>query len=181
MSATVQQTTKFLILGAGSHARAVAELAADCGYLSADFLDDTSPVAIAPLTDLERLAPTYPAVAIAIGNLPVRQALLGRLSAVGAHCPPLIHSTAYVSPSAHIESAALVFPRALVHTNATIGPGAIVSAGAVIDHDATLGTCSHLDAGAVVASRASVPPLTKIRAGSSFYPTSAPTPSGNTP
>jgi UDP-3-O-[3-hydroxymyristoyl] glucosamine N-acyltransferase len=159
-----------LILGAGSHARAVAELAADCGYHSADFLDDAIPVAVAPLADFERLAPTYSAVAIAIGNLPVRKALLDRLVAVGAPCPPLIHSTAYVSPSACIAPAALVFPRAVVHANSVVEAGAIVSAGAVVDHDATLGFCSHLDAGAVLASRASVPPLTKVLAGSRILP-----------
>lgn len=154
-----------LILGGGSHARAVAELAAVCGYSSADFLDDLSPAAIAPLSDLERLAPSYPAVAIAIGNLPVRKALFARLSAVGAHCPPFIHPSAYISPSARIAPAALVFPHALIHANASVGTGTIVSAGAILDHDATLGDFSHLDAGAVVASRGAVPPLTKIQAG----------------
>ena len=178
MSPPVSNSSAILILGAGSHALAVAELAADCGYSSADYLDDISFVAIAPLSELERIAPTYPAVAIAIGNLPVRKALLDRLNAVGAHCPPLIHPTAYVSSSARIEDAALVFPRALVHTNAVVATGAIVSAGAILDHDATLGSCSHLDAGAVVASRATVPPLTKILAGTAFYFSSAPSSTG---
>lgn len=170
MSAPVLHSQTILILGAGSHALAVAELAANCGYPSSDFLDDISPDAVAPLSELERLAPAYPAVAIAIGNLPLRQALLGRLSAIGAHCPPLIHSSAYVSPSAHIAKAALVFPHALIHSNASVGTSAIVSAGAILDHDATLGDFSHLDAGAIVASRASVPPLTKIPAGGCVLP-----------
>lgn len=162
-----------LILGAGSHALAVAELAAACGYSSADFLDDSSPAAIAPLADLERLALSYRAVAIAIGNLPVRKALFDRLSAVGAHCPPLVHPAACVSPSARIADAALVFPLALIHSNASVGTGAIVSGGAILDHDATLGDFSHLDAGAVLASRASVAPLTKIPAGQTVFPASA--------
>lgn len=154
-----------LLLGAGSHARSVAELALACGYSSADFLDDVSPDAIAPLSDLERLAPSYSAVAIAIGNLPVRKALFDRLVAIGIRCPALIHPTAYVSPSARVAPATLVFPHALIHANASVGTGAIVSAGAILDHDAILGDFSHLDAGAVLPSRVAVPPLTKIQAG----------------
>ena len=159
-----------LVLGAGAHALAVAELAAACGYSSADFLDDLSPAAIAPLSDLERLVPTYSAVAIAMGNLPLRKTLFERLSAVNARCPSLVHPTAYVSSSARVAEAALVFPHALIHSNASVGMSAIVSAGAILDHDATLGDFSHLDAGAVVAARATVPPLTKVPAGTCIRP-----------
>ena len=162
--------TRILVLGAGSHAQAVAELAVACGYSSTDFLDDSSPDAIAPLCDLERLAPSYPAVAIAIGNLPVRKALFARLLAIKAHCPALVHPAAYVSPSARIAPGSLVFPLALIHANASVGTAAIVSAGAILDHDATLADFAHLDAGAVLASRASVPSLVKIPAGQTVLP-----------
>lgn len=172
----MSSASSILVLGAGSHARAVAELTAACGHPSAVFLDDLSPEALAPLSALERLAPFYPAVAIAIGNLPVRKALFDRLSAVGANCPPLVHPTAHVSPSARVAPASLVFPHAVVHSNASVGTGAIVSAGAILDHDATLGDFSHLDAGAVLASRASVPPQTKVLAGQTVLPDSRPVP-----
>ena len=155
-----------LVVGAGAHGLVVAELAQALGYGRVDFADDSSPLAIGPLSDLPALVPRYDAVAVSIGNLPFRQELLDRLEAIPAPLPPLVHPSAYVSPSAHIAPGALVLPGAVVNANAVVGKGAIVSAGAVVDHDAALGPCAHLDAGAVLAARAAVPPLTKIPAGS---------------
>lgn len=161
-----------LVVGAGGHGRVVAELAQACNYSRIDFVDDYSTLAIGTLPDLPSLAPRYAAVAVSIGNLPFRQRLFDELEALEVPVPALVHPTAYVSPSARVESGALLLPGAIVNANAVIGRGAIISAGAVIDHDATVGPCSHVDAGAVVAARASVPPLTKVPAGTCVRPDS---------
>lgn len=161
-----------LILGAGGHGLVVAELARACGFSDIAFADDRAPDAEGTLANLPSLAPRYDAVAVSIGNLPLRQSLLDKLEALSVPVPPLVHPTAYVSPSAHIAPGVLVLPGAIVNANAVVGKGAIISAGAVIDHDAIVGPCSHVDAGAVVAARACVPPLTKVPAGSCVRPDS---------
>lgn len=161
-----------LVVGAGGHGCVVAELARACGYSRIDFADDRSPLAAGTLADLPSLAPRYSAVAVSIGNLPLRRELLGRLESLSVPMPALVHPASTVSPSARIEAGALVLPGAIVHTNAVVGMGAIISAGAIVDHDAVVGPCSHVDAGAVVASRASVPPVTKVPAGTCVRPDS---------
>ena len=164
--------TSILVIGSGGHGHVVAELAQACGYARIDFADDHSPLAVGTLSDLPVLAPHYPAVAVSLGNLPFRQELLDLLESLSVPIPALVHPSSLVSPSAQIGPGSLVLPGAIVHANAVVGKGAIISVGAVIDHDAVIGSCSHIDAGAVVAARASVPPLTKVPAGTCFRPDS---------
>lgn len=165
-------TTALLVIGAGGHGLVVAELAQACGYSRTDFVDDRSPLAIGPLSDLPALVPRYSAAAVSLGDLSLRQSLLDKLEALSVPVPALVHPTAYASPSARIAPGALVLPGAIVNANAVVGKGAIISAGAVIDHDAIIGPCSHVDAGVVVAARACVPPLTKVPAGTCVRPDS---------
>ena len=171
-SQTASPSDAILVVGAGGHGRVVAELARGCGFSGIAFADDRAPDAVGTLADLPSLVPRHAAVAVSIGNLPFRQRLFDELEALSVHLPPLVHPTAFVSPSAQIGSGSLVLPGAIVNANAVIGKGTIISAGAIIDHDATVGPCSHVDAGAVVAARASVPHLTKVPAGSCVRPDS---------
>lgn len=146
-----------LIIGAGGHGKVVAETAEACGY-TVSFLDDNSPEAVGTLSELEKLAPQYDAVFVAIGNNETRKAITDRVG----ECITLIHPTAYVSPSASLGSGTFIAPHAAVNANVKIGRGCIISLGALIDHDAVIGDYTHIDVGVVCKSRSRVGNLIKL-------------------
>lgn len=140
-----------LIIGAGGHGKVVAETAEACGY-QISFLDDNSPEAVGTLSEIEKLAPQYDAVFVAIGHNETRKAITDRVG----ECITLIHPTAYVSPSATIGPGTFIAPHAAVNANVIISRGCIVSLGAIVDHDAVIGDYTHIDAGVVCKSRSRV-------------------------
>ena len=152
-----------LILGAGGHAKVVAETALASGVASSvAFFDDRCtgfdsclPVlgwpVIGPL-DLSLQADTrsqFDAAVVAIGHAATRLHWIKQLQAAGYHLPALIHPTACVSPSAQLGPASVVFAHAAVQAEASIGTGAILNTGCSVDHDAQLADGVHICPGAV--------------------------------
>lgn len=173
--------TPLLILGAGGHARVVAEtaLAAGChGGLA--FADDrcTSPEALpSPLgwpligTLAQALDPAirerFPAAVVAIGHAATRLHWQQRLLAAGYELPLLIHPTAWVSPSARLAPGTVVFAQAAVQSQAAIGAAAILNTGCSVDHDAVLADAVHLCPGARLAGEVRVGARSWIGIGAS--------------
>jgi len=139
-----------LIIGAGGHGEVVAECAKACGYEKIDFLDDNHPDAVGGLDLLENIVSDYDGVIVSIGNNDIRRDLITRLQNINAPLITLIHSRAYISPTATICSGSIVLPGAVIHTNVNIGTGCIISIGAHIDHDAVVEDFSHINTGAIV-------------------------------
>lgn len=161
-----------LILGAGGHARVVAETAeamknADGQkiYERIDFLDDYSENAVGRLEDLPVKVKEYDEVFCGIGNTELRKQLLEQSEVLKLIVPALVHPTAYVSPSAVVGKGTIVEPGAVINANAVIGAGCIVSAGAVIDHDTTVEEYAHVNTAAVCKPRSRVGAGVKIDAG----------------
>ncbi len=157
--------TSLLLLGAGGHARVVAETALATGRFSrVAFLDDRSsgsvqlpdqlgwPV-IGPFAAAldPQIRQQFPAALVAIGNAVERLQWLPRLAAIGYELPVLIHPTAWVSPSASLGSASVVFAQAAIQAQAVIGSAAILNTGCSVDHDVQLGDGVHICPGARLA------------------------------
>ena len=154
-----------LILGAGGHAKVVAETALISGLASSvAFLDDRStgldlcpPVlgwpVIGPL-DLSLQAGTqsqFDAAVVAIGHAATRLHWIKQLQASGYHLPALLHPTAWVSPSAQLGPASVVFAQVAVQAQTSIGTGVILNTGCSVDHDAQLADGVHLCPGSRLA------------------------------
>lgn len=161
-----------LILGAGGHARVVAETAeamknADGQkiYERIDFLDDHSEHAVGGLEDLEVKGQEYDEVFCGIGDNGLRKQLLEQSEAFKLTVPALVHPTAYISPSAVVGKGTIVEPGAVINANAVIGVGCIVSIGAVIDHDVTIEEYAHVNTAAICKARSRVRAGAKIDAG----------------
>ncbi len=145
-----------VVVGAGGHGRAIAELARLCGHAVVGFLD-----AHPPGPDVDGL-PVWPdsigasgvlpggadGVAFGVGNNESRAALMVRFARFPQ--PSLVHPRAIVSPSAVIDRGVVVLPGAVVHTGAQVGAGAIVNSGAVVEHHCALGSASHVAPGAIL-------------------------------
>lgn len=170
-----------LLLGAGGHARVVAETALATGRFSRiAFLDDrcTGPAQLPDQLGWPVIGPfaaaldpqirqELPAALVVIGNAAVRLKWLPRLAAAGYELPVLIHPTAWVSPSAQLGSGSVVFAQAAIQAQAVIGSGAILNTGCSVDHDAQLGDGVHICPGARLAGEVQVGDRSWIGIGSS--------------
>ena len=123
-----------LILGAGGHAKVVAETAISCGVASSvAFLDDRcssldvflsglgwpviGPLALALQADTSS---QFDAAVVAIGHASTRLHWIQQLQDIGYHLPVLMHPTAWVSPSAHLGPASVVFAQVAVQAQVSI-------------------------------------------------------------
>lgn len=146
---------KLLIWGAGQHGRVVAELAELCGHSVAGFVD-RAPKDARTIGQAEarralaagKLPLGAEAVALAIGDNAVRLGLLAECARWIA--PPLVHSCAWVSPSATLGAGTVVLPMAVVQTLARVGQGVIVHGGVIVDHDAVIEDGAYLAPGSVI-------------------------------
>ncbi len=148
---------KVAMLGAGGHARVVADAARARGWKVVACYDDDPEALLAEaprrgaLADLLSEAHLYEGVLLGLGDNALRRRWLERLLQAGAHLPALVHPFAWVSPSAVLKEGVVVMAGAVVQTGAVLGGGCIVNTGASVDHDCRLGACVHVAPGARLA------------------------------
>ncbi|UXY14470.1 NeuD/PglB/VioB family sugar acetyltransferase [Chitiniphilus purpureus] len=149
-----------LIIGAGGHGRAIAELVELGGQFSiAGFVDDGWPQlhevwhypVLGAIADLPRFKPCASHAFVAIGNNRVRLQLLHQLETMQFAVPNLLHPRACVSPRAVLGTGVAVMAGAVVGCEAVLADGVIVNAGAVVDHHCVVGRCGHFGVGAFAA------------------------------
>lgn len=159
-----------LILGSGGHSKVVAETAIASGLASnVAFLDDRyksldaclsvlgcpviGPLELSLQADIRS---QFDAAVVAIGHAAIRLHWISHLQEAGYYLPPLIHPTAWVSPSAQLGPASVVLAHAAVQAEASIGTGAILNTGCSVDHDAYLADGVHLCPGSRLAGEVKV-------------------------
>ena len=173
--------SSLLILGAGGHAKVVAETAIATGlYSQVAFLDDRCsgpyqrPFLLGfPVLGTLTLAlepahrEQFASASVAFGNPTARLQWIEQLDAAGYALPVLIHPTAWVSRSAQLGSGSVVFAQASVQALASIGVGAILNTGCSVDHDAQLAGGVHICPGAHLAGEVYVGARSWIGIGAS--------------
>jgi sugar O-acyltransferase (sialic acid O-acetyltransferase NeuD family) len=169
--------SSILILGAGGHAKVVAETCLVAG-VSANiaFLDDRPldsllgwPV-IGPLElSLEpSIKNQFSSAIVAIGQSTTRLRLLHLLHAAGYQLPLLIHPSASISSSAQIGAGSVVFAQAAVQAHVQIGIGAILNTGCSVDHDSHLADGVHICPGSRIAGSVQIGARSCIGIGASI-------------
>ena len=170
-----------LILGAGGHAKVVAETALTSGVASRlAFLDDSyiGPDSLPSVLGWPLIGPLgfsiktetmsqFDAAVVAIGHAVTRLKWIQQLQTAGYNLPVLVHPAAWVSPSAQIGPASVIFAQAVVQANAHIGTGAILNTGCSVDHDAQLADGVHVCPGAHLAGSVCVGSCSWIGIGAS--------------
>ena len=164
-----------VVIGAGGHGRAVAELARLAGHVVVGFLD-----AKLPATEVDGL-PVWPelaaagplpgtaaAIAFGVGDNLARLAASQRYASEGQ--PALVHPRGFVSPSVSLSTGTVVFPGAVVHTGARIGRAGIINSGAIVEHDCLLDAGVHVAPGAVLCGAVRVGEGTLIGASAVVLP-----------
>lgn len=166
-----------ILIGAGGHAKAVAEAAiATVGEIAAYV--DPRPAewlrAAHLFSDADVKATGIPVIigmgGVTVSQLKARLALLDFYLGRGHPAPAIVHPEAHVSASARLESGAIVLAGAVVQPGAVIGRGAIVNTRAVVEHDSAIGQGSHVAPGSIVLGGCRVGRCAMIGAGAVVLP-----------
>jgi len=170
-----------LILGAGGHAKVVAETAIASGMATrVAFLDDRCigpgtcpPVMGWPVIGPPDFAlhadtpPQFDGAVVAIGQASTRLFWIEKLQSAGYTLPVLMPPTSWVSSSAQFGPGSVVFAQAVVQANASIGKGAILNTSCSVDHDVQLSDAVHICPGARIAGDVNVGARSWIGIGAS--------------
>lgn len=147
---------KLLLVGAGGFGRVVLEHAS--GIYDCDFLDDgdaevvDSVPVIGKTSDMASFYPEYKLLLVTIGNNKLRERLYQEAATIGYTFPTIIHSTAYISPYAHIGKGCVILNNAVVQNNAKCGDGCILNPGVELHHDSYIGSYCLIYTNSVVRS-----------------------------
>jgi sugar O-acyltransferase (sialic acid O-acetyltransferase NeuD family) len=147
------------VVGAGGHAKVVAEILQARGDAIHGFLDDNpdvwgaTRVGLPVLGSLDSLAERDPAgIIIGVGSNQSRNELAERLE---RSFPGLlvnaVHPSAVVSPSAALGRGVVVAAGAVINADTVIGDHVIINTGATVDHDCVVESFAHVAPGANVA------------------------------
>jgi sugar O-acyltransferase (sialic acid O-acetyltransferase NeuD family) len=163
-----------IFLGAGGHARVLAEaveLSADARVVGALAQESSSGL---PLLgnddDLKKMkARGIEAFAVAVGSSTVSdlRARLWRLAMEADLQPwPIIHPSAYFSPSASLGKGSQLMAGSIIQSGATLADNVIINSRALVEHDCTIASHVHIASGAVLCGAVEVGEGALIGAGS---------------
>jgi sugar O-acyltransferase (sialic acid O-acetyltransferase NeuD family) len=169
---------RLLILGAGGHGRAVADLAGECGWDVVGFTDrqvaDGRPEILG--TDDEAFAlfnaGKLDAAVVGVGNtaLARRVELFLLLRERGIDTPQLIHPRAIVSRSSRIGEGSVVFPGSVLGAGVEIGANVVIYSGVVAEHGCRVSDHAYLSPGVVLSGTVVVESGAFLGAGAVVLP-----------
>jgi sugar O-acyltransferase (sialic acid O-acetyltransferase NeuD family) len=143
------------IIGAGGNAREIAGIIRDLGtFRFVGYLANTQGGYNSPtLGDFDWLERnSVDCLAMGIGSprlrLSIGRALAEKFPAVA--WPVLVHPTAYVGPTGHLERGAVVCVRAIATENVVVGEFAQLNFGCTVGHEARIGAGALINPGANV-------------------------------
>ena len=168
-----------LIIGAGGHAKVVADALRAAGEHILGFADEnpakhgtqvlglpvlgSDEVIKARLTDEIRLANGIGSV----GSLVPRRDVYLRFHGLGYTFVTVVHPRAVVAAAAELEEGAQVMAGAVVQPGATVGVNSIINTGAIVDHDCVIGRHCHIAPGCVLSGGVAIADECHIGTGAS--------------
>lgn len=85
-----------------------------------------------------------------LGSRDLRAALAKRYEEAGARWATIVHTSAWISPSASLEGGVFVSARATVNSGARVEKHSVINTGAVIEHDVVVGEFAQVSPGATI-------------------------------
>lgn len=169
---------RLLILGAGGHGRAVADVASSCDFEVVGFTDRAKlPGGVALLgPDEEALvlarAGKIDGAVVGVGSttMTTRARLFHFLEESRIATPALVHPRAVVAASARIGRGSVVFAGAVIGAGVEILANAVVYSGAVVEHDCRIADHAYLSPGVILSGGVTVEDGAFIGAGAVAVP-----------
>lgn len=159
---------KVIIIGAGGHAKVIADIIIKSGDTLMGFLDDDL---LLPDTILDHPnlgiisdAPKYKdscSFVIGIGNNEIRKRIVENYD---LNWYTAIHPSAQIAMDTEIGRGSVVMACAVINTSAKIGQHCIVNTGAIVEHDNQIGDFVHISPNAVLCGTVTVGALSHIGA-----------------
>jgi acetyltransferase EpsM len=94
-----------------------------------------------------------------------REEAVARLSTLLAGWATVVHSSAWISPTATMGEGTVIMAGAVVQTGARIGAHCVINTGAIVEHDAVLGEHAQLAPGATLGGAVRIGSLAYIGLG----------------
>lgn len=157
---------RLLILGAGGHGQAVADVATECGWTVVGFTDRPTlagrPDVVggdAEVVALLRAGKADGAI-VGVGNTALRRRaeLFQFLKESGAPLPSLIHPRAVRSRSCRIGEGTVVFAGSVLGAEVEVGDNVVIYSGVVAEHECRIGDHAYLSPGVVLSGSVTVEP-----------------------
>lgn len=157
------ESTGWVVLGAGGHARSVVDVLERAGHTvvavsGAETGGEPWHVDVlgGDRAAFELIGARNLCAVVAIGAGHARSALVHELLERGLQAPPVVASTATVSPRSTLGAGAVVLEHAHVGPASRVGEAVIVNTSAIVEHDCRVGAGTHVAPGAVLLGGASV-------------------------
>ena len=158
-----------IIIGAGGHAKVIADIVRKSGDNLVGFLDDSKEAGteffdafILGKTDSYHEYPDKEFI-IAIGNNGIRQKIVEQMRDVTFYTA--IHPTAVIGEGVTIGEGSCVMANAVVNADAKIGKHCIVNTASVVEHDNVISDYVHISPTAALAGTVTVGERTWIGIG----------------
>lgn len=153
-----------LLIGAGGHAKVIADILKRRGERVLGFVDDNAALIGQTVFDLPVLGEIdrWPEFApdgllAAIGDNRIRCLVVERVEANGSpQWINALHPQSIIAESASIASGTVIMAGAVVNADAVIGQHVIVNTGATVDHDCVIGDFAHIAPGVNLAGGVTV-------------------------
>ena len=170
-------TERFILIGAGGHAKVVfdAAVAAGTPAHAITVVDDNESLDGAvflsvKITSGGSAAAGNQACHVAIGRDLIRRDVQQRLAMSGATFRTVCHPAATIASSATIGWGTFVAAGAVIGPDAQLGEGVVVNHGAVVDHDCVVGSFSHVAPNATLGGGVTIGSRVLIGAGAIVLP-----------
>ena len=157
-----------ILIGAGGHARVIADMVKKSGDNVKGFLDDdlSKDGVIGKISDCTKFSDCF--FVIAIGNNETRKKIAEEYPDLKYRT--VIHPRAVISEQVEIGVGSVIMANAVINTNSKIGAHCIINTGSVVEHDNTISDFVHISPGATLCGGTSVGELAQIGAGAVTRP-----------
>ena len=159
---------RLVIIGAGGHAKVIADIAMKNGYGDIRFLDDRAtgecmgfPI-VGTGTDAQAMDDGSTDFVVAIGSNSVRKNIAERFELPWV---TLIHPSAQIAAGVSIGAGTVVMAGAVLNAAAHVGSHCIINTCAVVEHDSVLEDYVHISPRAALGGTVRVGTLTHIGIG----------------
>ncbi len=163
------------IIGTGSYAGVMLELAEACGYNVAGFYNAYGENSVNEIMDISVIGEFSECTEnelkgksfiVAVGDNKIRHDIMERVNALGGKTPTLIHPSAHISKSAVIGNGVYIHMGAVIWTKAILGDYTIISPNVVVGHHAKVGHSCLISVSSVVGAKIKVGDYTMFGIGS---------------
>ena len=159
---------KVIILGAGGHAKVIADIVIKRGDILVGFLDDfTTNKEVIGYPVLGKISDLYDfknktEFIIGIGNNSIRRDIAEKYE---VKWYTAIHPISAIAIDVNISEGAVIMANAVINTSAKLGKHCIINTGAIVEHDDVIADYVHLSPQSVLGGNVTIGERTHIGIG----------------